>query len=773
MSGDGQDQGDETDWLLAQLAGGDGPRRDDPPQPVAPPAQPEQQDPPAPRTPAPRREEVLDWFSEAPAARSDAATRALPVVGAPAPQTPATPPAPAEPAAPAWTPPFAVTPPRQPPAPGHLTAVEPPVGGSPPIPPSAPAAPSTPAPPPVEPSAPAADSPFAGFAPPPVARQSFTPVGSTEPPAPAEPPAQPHTAAPPSTTAQPPAEPIVPVHPTTPPTVPAGWNDRSPRTPAPAAHFDDELWAALNEPEEVAPTPAAAPPVQRAPVTPPAPTTPITPTAPAPPAAPATPAEPSTEAGAFNTTPFPAFASARSDDDPTRKPPAPVDDLLASLGSGAPRDRGTVPPPASSGSGAFGAGASGDPFGAGSSGANPPTEPVPSGLDALGLGFDDDAVDLEPADRPMAADREPPAPSEHSDAGFAWNLRPDPTGRDPKDAPESVASAFRPATAPDAAGQVDEVRLDGAQREWRDEADSAEPDWAFPADASPPTDTVALEASDDDAMGSLFGAAGVASAAANDPFGQRPANDPFAAPTGGQPAGSGQPTAPGQQRRGSGGSGGRGGAGGTGGTGGGSGGPGGPGAPRRTTRTTRTLIWVAGGLVLLLVLAGLYFFGTQLAGGGGGAGATGDGSPSASASEAAVPAPTGPQPAGVHAWDTLFGGECIEPFESVWAEEFTVVDCAAPHAAQLVYRGTLPGDAAAPFPGEAALAEQMPALCRAAGVFEPTLVAGIPDMQVQGSFPVTEEQWAEGQRSYYCFANRAGGEPLTGPINGPGPAPAA
>lgn len=123
----------------------------------------------------------------------------------------------------------------------------------------------------------------------------------------------------------------------------------------------------------------------------------------------------------------------------------------------------------------------------------------------------------------------------------------------------------------------------------------------------------------------------------------------------------------------------------------------------------------------------------------------------------------------MHAWDTLFGGECIDPFESVWAEEFTVVDCAAPHAAQLVYRGTLPGDAAAPFPGEAALAAEMPALCRAAGVFEPTLVAGIPDLQVQGSFPVTEEQWAAGQRNYYCFANRAGGEPLTGPINGPGP----
>ena len=30
--------------------------------------------------------------------------------------------------------------------------------------------------------------------------------------------------------------------------------------------------------------------------------------------------------------------------------------------------------------------------------------------------------------------------------------------------------------------------------------------------------------------------------------------------------------------------------------------------------------------------------------------------------------------AGTHPWDALGGGECIQPFTSVWAEEFTVVD---------------------------------------------------------------------------------------------------
>ena len=183
----------------------------------------------------------------------------------------------------------------------------------------------------------------------------------------------------------------------------------------------------------------------------------------------------------------------------------------------------------------------------------------------------------------------------------------------------------------------------------------------------------------------------------------------------------------------------------------------------------RTLLWVAGGLVLLVVLAGLFFAGTLISGGGGGGEAA---SPSAepTATETPVAAPTAPQPAGVHAWNTLFGSECIDPFTSAWAEEFTVVDCAAPHNAQLVYRGQLPGDATAPFPGEAEIASQMNLLCTATGVIDPATVGGIDDLQVQAAFPVTEEQWAAGERNYYCFANRAGGEPLTGSIAGPGPA---
>lgn len=545
---------------------------------------------------------------------------------------------------------------------------------------------------------------------------------------------------------------------------------------------------------------------------------------------------PAREASAFNTTPFPAFASGgnRGDDDPTRQPPAPVDDLLASLGGGgagtsgnggAVRGRDALPPAQQAASG-------GD--------ATPPTGPVPSGLDALGLGFDDDADDEGATDDPpretvsgtgtgirgrffgrdrvreAAPDADADADEssisrEMNEAGYFWNLTPDPNAEDPKDRPEAVATSFLPAAdATDVARPSNEAGTDEA---WSDEAGFAEPaadeEWSnepearfAEADADEETDVATRmfpevgtdpafgqpafgqtadphEPSDDDSLAALFGGAGLAGGAAGSgaagfdasgaftpaaasapPLPTAP-NPPFGAPVAGAAprmtsagASGGSGAAGGPGSGGSGGSGGRGG--------------GTPGAAKGGNRTVRTLIWVAGGLVVVLVIAGLYFLGTQLTAGGGGA-TQASGSVPASASETPVPAPTAPQPAGVHAWDTLFGGECVDPFVDAWAGEFTVVDCAAPHAAQLVYRGTLPGDAAAPYPGEAELAAQMPILCQAAGVFEPTLVAGIGDLQVQGAYPL-EVQWAEGQRSYFCFANRAGGEPLTGPINGPGPA---
>ena len=120
--------------------------------------------------------------------------------------------------------------------------------------------------------------------------------------------------------------------------------------------------------------------------------------------------------------------------------------------------------------------------------------------------------------------------------------------------------------------------------------------------------------------------------------------------------------------------------------------------------------------------------------------------------------------------DTLFGGECLDPFSSPWAETFTVVDCAAPHAAQLVYRGGFDGDAAAAFPGEEALAGQINALCGTPGIVDLAAAAAFGELQLQGSFPVTAEQWEAGQRNYYCFVTQVSAEPITGSVAGPGPA---
>ena len=528
---------------------------------------------------------------------------------------------------------------------------------------------------------------------------------------------------------------------------------------------------------------------------------------------------PARESSVNGPAPFPAFTpSNNGNDDLTRERPATVDDVLASLG-GAPRSRDALPPArmgAGMGTPTAPAGFDAPPTGFDAPPAGfdaPPTgfdappagfDAPSTGFDALGLVFDETgAIDRPKDDFDGRGGRgtlfgrgghddayepvEPPAPPISHDAGepgYFWNLTPDPSATDPNaNVDTDTIGVHRPVPFP-AAGLAIEPE---AGSEF-----GAEPDWAFVGagtaafPAQPETPTVAFPVNDarttafpqplgapqaaaDDAadpLAALFGGAAAA--------GTGPVNDPFAAV--GARGGSGDYGAsatltaagdasayrrgtpsPAPDARGS-----YGGAG-AGRSAGGSGGGEEPGG----NRSVRTLIWVAGSLVVVLVLAGLFYLGTQLAGGGGG-------SPSAagtpSASETPVAAPTAVQPVGVHAWNTLFGGECVEPFGSVWDQEFTVVDCAAPHAAQLVYRGTLPGDAAAPFPGEEALGAQMAALCTADGVIDIAAASANPGLQVQGSFPVTEEQWAAGERTFYCFANRAGGEQITGTLQGPGPA---
>lgn len=209
---------------------------------------------------------------------------------------------------------------------------------------------------------------------------------------------------------------------------------------------------------------------------------------------------------------------------------------------------------------------------------------------------------------------------------------------------------------------------------------------------------------------------------------------------------------------------------GSGGSGSGSGASGSGGSGKKPTKLVIAIAAVAG----IAVLGGLFALGTALPKIFGGDASSDVSSSSAEPAPAETlppaPIPEGMQPAGEHAWDTLYGGECIDPFTSQWAETFTVVDCAAPHAAQLVFRGQLGGEESTLFPGEEALSGQINALCGAPGIVDMAAAAGYGDLQLQGSFPVTEEQWNSGQHSYFCFVSQVSGEPLTGSLAGPGPA---
>ncbi|WP_157780403.1 hypothetical protein [Leifsonia xyli] len=215
---------------------------------------------------------------------------------------------------------------------------------------------------------------------------------------------------------------------------------------------------------------------------------------------------------------------------------------------------------------------------------------------------------------------------------------------------------------------------------------------------------------------------------------------------------------------------------------GGSGGPGGTVSALWANRNNRILLLALAGLAVVLVLVGLFALGTlipSLFASGKAAPQPSATSAGTSASPTPTPTPTPvptvtPKPAaavgpGTHPWDALGGGECLQPFTSVWAEDFTVVDCAAPHTAQLLYTNLVSADPAAPYPGADALAAQIPALCTASGVVDLGAAGAYPDLQVVGSYPATEEQWKSGQRSYYCFANRSSGQHLTSSVAGPGP----
>lgn len=184
--------------------------------------------------------------------------------------------------------------------------------------------------------------------------------------------------------------------------------------------------------------------------------------------------------------------------------------------------------------------------------------------------------------------------------------------------------------------------------------------------------------------------------------------------------------------------------------------------PERTPLGTpqKVLLWVAGGLLAALALVGLFLLGTKLP-------ALMPAAPVAVETPAPVgpvdaqPIAVGPVAAGDHAWGDLLGTECIDPFVSAWQESYTVVDCTAPHTAQLVYHGYFADEAWAPYPGQAVLQSRINLLCTAPTSVNYAVASQFSDIQISASYATDEQQWAAGERDYFCFVSRSSGEQLT------------
>jgi hypothetical protein len=71
-----------------------------------------------------------------------------------------------------------------------------------------------------------------------------------------------------------------------------------------------------------------------------------------------------------------------------------------------------------------------------------------------------------------------------------------------------------------------------------------------------------------------------------------------------------------------------------------------------------------------------------------------------------------------------------------------------------------------------ALQQRTATLCTAPTVVDYATAGAVADVQVSASYAADAQQWADGDRDYFCFADRAGGEPLTASIALPQAAPA-
>ena len=184
------------------------------------------------------------------------------------------------------------------------------------------------------------------------------------------------------------------------------------------------------------------------------------------------------------------------------------------------------------------------------------------------------------------------------------------------------------------------------------------------------------------------------------------------------------------------------------------------------SKNQKVPFWVAGGVIALLVCAVMFALGTKISVAPAPVAATKSATPKVTPSPTPTSDPSGQAAVGVRLWSALRGGECIDPYTNPFQLKYTVVDCAAPHSAQMVFRSTFPGEAAAAYPGLDALQSQINLLCTAPRVIDLATAGTYSDIQFQASFAATTEEWTKGQHDYFCFVNRSGGQPITGTVAG-------
>nr|WP_244645008.1 septum formation family protein [Frigoribacterium sp. CFBP 8766] len=184
------------------------------------------------------------------------------------------------------------------------------------------------------------------------------------------------------------------------------------------------------------------------------------------------------------------------------------------------------------------------------------------------------------------------------------------------------------------------------------------------------------------------------------------------------------------------------------------------------SRGRKVLLGVAAALVIVLALVALFVLSRSLFAGTpqpteAPAAAVATRTVTAAPAELPQEAAAGPLSTGTHPWSDLQGGECFSAFENAWQQDYEVVDCGQPHVAQLASIGALDADPAAAYPGSDALQSQMSVLCTGASALDLAAASTWADAQFSASWPSTDAEWAAGVRSYWCFVDRASGEPMT------------